>query len=273
MRSDPQETLWFYAEDGEQHGPLTEVKLRTLLDKGRLSAKTLVWSEGMANWVAAERVEVLTGLAAFGPSESASVPPPPPRPVLQGEVVDGQGAIPTGEPVRSHAERAGTRSKEAWRRFLARNVDISLAGMGLALITAGASVSFAWSPLFLVGLLGGWCAVEAALLSRFGMTPGKWVFRIRVVHRSNRLLTFQEALQRSVGVYLSGMALGFPMVQQLFNVLAYKEFVEFGRTSWDTRAQSQVQFATMRPVHLGFAIAWGTLVLISILSMSSQVPR
>ncbi|MGJ8726518.1 MAG: DUF4190 domain-containing protein [Roseibacillus sp.] len=42
--------MWFYAKDGEQHGPVEADDIRSRLKSGDLSNGTLVWREGMAQW-------------------------------------------------------------------------------------------------------------------------------------------------------------------------------------------------------------------------------
>ncbi|GHC63789.1 DUF4190 domain-containing protein [Roseibacillus persicicus] len=42
--------MWFYAKNGEQHGPVEADDLRSRLKSGDLSNGTLVWREGMAQW-------------------------------------------------------------------------------------------------------------------------------------------------------------------------------------------------------------------------------
>ena len=41
---------WFFASQGQQQGPIPEHQLRELIAAGTVTADTLVWSEGMANW-------------------------------------------------------------------------------------------------------------------------------------------------------------------------------------------------------------------------------
>jgi GYF domain 2 len=41
---------WFFASQGQQQGPYPEVKLREFIARGTVTADTLVWSEGMADW-------------------------------------------------------------------------------------------------------------------------------------------------------------------------------------------------------------------------------
>ena len=41
---------WFFATDGQQHGPYSEDQFRDLIGKGGIRPDTYVWSEGMAAW-------------------------------------------------------------------------------------------------------------------------------------------------------------------------------------------------------------------------------
>jgi len=41
---------WYYADDGQQTGPITEEELEALVKSGKIADQTLVWQEGMANW-------------------------------------------------------------------------------------------------------------------------------------------------------------------------------------------------------------------------------
>ena len=62
---------WFYASEGQQQGPYPEIQLRELIGRGTITADTLVWTEGMANW---QRAGEIPGLAPGG-----SAPPVMPR--------------------------------------------------------------------------------------------------------------------------------------------------------------------------------------------------
>ena len=41
---------WYYAENGEQKGPVTEETFQVLLANGTVTDETLVWQQGMAQW-------------------------------------------------------------------------------------------------------------------------------------------------------------------------------------------------------------------------------
>lgn len=43
---------WYYAHNGSQQGPVSEQELSRLMMSGTLSASTLVWREGLADWQA-----------------------------------------------------------------------------------------------------------------------------------------------------------------------------------------------------------------------------
>ena len=64
------EDTWYYAREGERHGPVTEAALRDLAARGLLHPPDLVWRPGMAAWAPAAQVADL-----FPPG---TVPPPLP---------------------------------------------------------------------------------------------------------------------------------------------------------------------------------------------------
>lgn len=59
------EKNWYYSADGqEKKGPVPEHELKRLLAGNQIPASTLVWSEGLANWVTASNVADLQTSAA-----------------------------------------------------------------------------------------------------------------------------------------------------------------------------------------------------------------
>jgi membrane protease subunit (stomatin/prohibitin family) len=67
----PQSTAFFVAIEGRQQGPYDAATIAAKARDGSLTRGTLVWRQGMANWLPAEQVAELAG--AFG-----TVPPPIP---------------------------------------------------------------------------------------------------------------------------------------------------------------------------------------------------
>jgi len=64
------EKSWFYAQNGERQGPVSETEMQRLVQAGTIGADTLVWTEGMQDWAKASAVLPMMG----------GTPPPPPPP-------------------------------------------------------------------------------------------------------------------------------------------------------------------------------------------------
>lgn len=67
----PQGPRYFAAIDGSQKGPFDATALKAQIASGSVTRETLVWSEGMAEWTAAGKVDAVSKLFA-------AVPPPLP---------------------------------------------------------------------------------------------------------------------------------------------------------------------------------------------------
>jgi uncharacterized RDD family membrane protein YckC len=108
-----------------------------------------------------------------------------------------------------------------------------------------------------------WIPAEAAFLSRFGATPTKWLFGIRVVHSSGQFLSYSQALKRSFLVWIQGMGLGIPFVALFTQLFAYRRLTTTGMTLWDTSTSAVVthkQWGVLRAV-MCTAVVFGVVVL------------
>jgi hypothetical protein len=79
---------WFFASQGQQQGPYPEAQLHDLIAKGIVTAATLVWSEGMADW---QKAGDIPGLFS-GYSRPPAVPGSP-RPLASADGNDGDGSL------------------------------------------------------------------------------------------------------------------------------------------------------------------------------------
>ncbi len=70
----PQASTYFIAVGGQQTGPLDMATIQQQIQSGQITADTLVWKDGMANWTKAQDVSEVAGLFAATP------PPLPPQP-------------------------------------------------------------------------------------------------------------------------------------------------------------------------------------------------
>jgi hypothetical protein len=69
------ERSWFFASNGQQHGPYGEGQFRDFIARGTVTPDSLVWTEGMSGWQRAADVPgLMTG--ARPPAMPQSGPPP-----------------------------------------------------------------------------------------------------------------------------------------------------------------------------------------------------
>src|SRR5438093_10881039 len=77
---------WFYANAGQQVGPVTETEFDNLVRTGTIQADTLVWREGMPEWRPYRDVAVVAAPAvSFAGSASAALDL---RPMGIGDILD-----------------------------------------------------------------------------------------------------------------------------------------------------------------------------------------
>jgi len=69
---------WFYGKDNTQHGPVSDLEIRTLITSGEIQAETIIWREGMTDWLPLKDVQEFQGLGAASagaqPAGSAGSP-------------------------------------------------------------------------------------------------------------------------------------------------------------------------------------------------------
>lgn len=69
----------FVAQNGQQTGPFDRAGLTAMVQNGSLTAATLVWQQGMADWTPASAVASLQGLfVVAAPAPAPTQPPPAP---------------------------------------------------------------------------------------------------------------------------------------------------------------------------------------------------
>ena len=85
---------WFYANAGQQAGPVNDEEFNRLIGAGVIQPATLVWSEGMANW---EPLAKVRPAAAVPPASFA--PPPAQATAGPGQVIcsECRKAVPAEE--------------------------------------------------------------------------------------------------------------------------------------------------------------------------------
>lgn len=60
--------MWYYVRNNQRIGPVDEAAIISLIQNGTIERKTLVWKEGMADWIRADACELADKFAAIPPT-------------------------------------------------------------------------------------------------------------------------------------------------------------------------------------------------------------
>lgn len=167
-----------------------------------------------------------------------------------------------------------------WTRFWARNVDLNVFIMLLQIIVFG--VNSGWgnqlinnqvaNSLFWLGNVVVWIFIEAALLSTWGTTPGKWFLGVKITDQQGKKLEFIPALRRSFNVWLKGMGVGVPLFSLFTWIYCYGELKKHHVTSWDREGHFVITFEktnTLKVVLLSVLMVSVMLTLAYLVDYSS----
>ncbi|SBV37673.1 Putative membrane protein/domain protein (modular protein) [uncultured Stenotrophomonas sp.] len=155
------------------------------------------------------------GSAKPGMSTSKPTLPPPPIPRVE-------ASVPQVRP---------------WVRYWARMFDIYLAsivaGFAIGILNPNAFNEKGSDQLFALVVIFAWVFIEAIFLSTVGTTPGKWLFKTRIVPPHGGTLDYSTALSRSFKVWWRGLGIGFPLASLITLIVAHGKLTKNGITTWD----------------------------------------
>jgi hypothetical protein len=231
---------WYYAEAGQQHGPISKEDLQSKLGAGTLTPDALVWTEGMPEWKPANSISGLWDaiprqappLPAPGSPPASVSPYAPPAASLSDVDWNAQSTfLPEGPQIRP------------WVRYWARTLDFLIfclvVGVAAAIVTPELLESTN-DTLLTVVLLAVYNLYEPAWLAIFGATPFKALLRIRVKNQNGSKLSYGQALRRTMIVWFAGQGLGIPIAALITNIHSYNKLTQEGITSWDRSGQLTV---------------------------------
>jgi hypothetical protein len=124
-----------------------------------------------------------------------------------------------------------------WVRYWARMFDIYLAcivaGLAIGILDFDALAEKGSDQLFGLVVIFAWVFVEPMFLSVAGTTPGKWLFKTRLVPPSGGKMDYSTALARSIKVWWRGLGIGFPIASLITLLVAHGNLTKNGLTTWD----------------------------------------
>ena len=137
-------------------------------------------------------------------------------------------------------------NKEAWLRYFARVIDITIGTMilgailgiilGIFFVIFGVNIQILsevpeyFSMLFVMVI---YFLIEANVISSFGTTPGKKLLGISVYHSNGDYLDYMTSLKRTFTLWFKGLALSLPIISLITLIVAYNRYTDHGITSWD----------------------------------------
>lgn len=203
---------WFYAQNGQQIGPVTAEQIREAVGEGSLDHADLVWRDGMAQWTPIASIAELAGtVRAHGPA-TATLPR-----------VTGLGYYTP----RQHVEYVGF-----WIRFCAAFLDgliVIVAGMvvgGVAGFFIGVTMAASGNAdgiEMLAGVVGQILGIVVAWLydalqtsSASQATLGKRAMGIVVTDEAGQRISFGRATGRFFSKYLSALILMIGYIMAAF---------------------------------------------------------
>ncbi|MEO0796071.1 MAG: DUF4339 domain-containing protein [Verrucomicrobiota bacterium] len=69
------DSIWYYADSGQQVGPFTAEQVKQFVETGRVSPETPVWKSGMAEWLAISAIPELAVVKVAAPPPTTTAPP------------------------------------------------------------------------------------------------------------------------------------------------------------------------------------------------------
>jgi uncharacterized RDD family membrane protein YckC len=170
-----------------------------------------------------------------------------------------------------------------WRRFFARSIDLLILGpvaaFGFMLIffVTGQSIfanallqevnNIIIAPVALYLL---YIPFEALLISKTRTTLGKFIFGIKVIHRTGEKLSYTSALKRAYIVWLRGDGLGLPVVSFLTRLHSYIILRKTRTTPWDKYVDSVLlykEFGVMRAIFCTITV----IAMIIVINISYRI--
>ena len=133
-----------------------------------------------------------------------------------------------------------------WQRFFARLLDAQIYRSLWVLILPALGFNMLKSSrggvLFLELLtIGTMFLLEPLLLSRFGTTPGKWLFGLRVTSPDGRRLTYAEGRERTAYLFWYGIRLNLPVFRLYRLYVSYTDEQQEKELPWEDRSEQTIR--------------------------------
>ena len=216
---------WYYAQNNERLGPVSEAELVELSQIGKITGDTLVWRQGWNDW----RTWRDAGLTPDA-GNVACVECHKPFPTTEMVQYEGAWVCPTCKPIFFQRVREGVTVRQEmqyagfWYRVLAKIVDaiiLQVVNVPLRLMLGTASTDTETQLRLLFLTMGISMVFSAAygifFMGKFGATPGKMALRLRIVMSNGAKISWGRAVGRYFAEMLSSLTLGIGYIIAAFD--------------------------------------------------------
>ena len=169
------------------------------------------------------------------------------------------------------------REPHPWRRYFARMLDHAFVA---AVIWFVVVVLMRWRPagegLNTLISYAAWfimMPLEALCLRLWGMTPGKWIFGVRIEAAEGGHLRFSEALERSWSAFYTGMGMGVPLLNLYCMYKAYRAHSDTWDTDWDYNCEVSFCKCKWKNILLGIAMFASAVGLNVVSELDAELPK
>jgi hypothetical protein len=161
MTAQANDIQWYIARDGKQHGPLTDVEMRTFVAHNYLRLSDLIWRPGMPEWLSAPTI-FPTAFEALG-QEPKQIAAPTHSPATHQPAINYTQAT-TSQDTHGLDYEAQSASRSERGNVIKR---LALAGLAITVIGGGAFAftSYRGAIMEMVGGSGGMSAENAPVVS------------------------------------------------------------------------------------------------------------
>lgn len=233
---------WYYADNNERRGPIEDAAFQSMAASGTIKPDTLVWREGMTDWLPYSQVVgagspavvggVATGAVASSAvaagtdmgvcSESGKVYPRSELIEIDGRLVSAEYKHVALQRLREGVSSGQREYAGFWIRVGAKFVDgiiLNVAGQIIQLIIGLAlkgspEVATIIGVIIVLGMNAGYMIY---FTGKYGATPGKMACKIEVIRADGSPLTYGRATGRYFAEMLSGFTLGIGYIMVAFD--------------------------------------------------------
>jgi uncharacterized RDD family membrane protein YckC len=220
---------WYYAENNERRGPIEDAAFEALVTSGTIKPDTLVWRDGLTEWVPYSQAPSLvsaasastasplavtgaTGSSAAACSQCGRLFPADDMVSYESRYICAECKPVFFQKIKEGASVAGQREYAGfWIRFGAKFVDgiiLNVAGRLIGLVI-GLALKGSDAAVFIGAGVG--LVINAAYViyftGKYGATPGKMACKIEVIRADGSPMTFGRATGRYFAEMLSSLTL------------------------------------------------------------------